>query len=367
MSDPLEIVTVVAGGTAMAGFSDISISLGADRAARTATMTISDFAGRFPLMPGTPVTILASGTLLLTGYVRDVAPSHDGDRHQVGIGIVSRTIDAVEASIDHPTGFTKDKDLVAIAREFDTAGVGIVATESFPREAARFVNTGESLWRHIEPLARSHGALIYDTEDGRLRIAKKPRGRHSGLLSIGDGGNIVSASATLTEAERHDETIVRGQSSRGFGDAALRLEARAADGGVTRRRPRIVVHESETDSGKLKERAERAVRRSAGYSRKASVVVSGWRDRGGRIFEPHFVIGVHDPRIYLSQDMAIESVTLTQSIGAGGPGTRATLSLVDPAALNGEAGAAAKGSGAGSGSDPVWTTPEPSGVVGVDW
>ena len=33
-------------------------------------------------MPGTPVTILASGTLLLTGYVRDVAPSHDGARHQ---------------------------------------------------------------------------------------------------------------------------------------------------------------------------------------------------------------------------------------------------------------------------------------------
>ncbi|APH71452.1 phage baseplate assembly protein [Aquibium oceanicum] len=355
MADPLEELVVTVGGRRMTGFSDISISLSVNAAARTATMTVSDFEGRNPLMPDEECTIEASGDLLLTGYIREIGPSHDERSHRISVSIASRTIDAVEASIDHPTGFAKDKDLVEIAREFDTSGIGIVAEESFPREKARFVNTGESLFDHIKALARSHGALIYDTAEGQMRIAKKPRGRHSGALSIGDGGNIISASATLSGQGRYSETIVRGQSSRGFGDAALRIEARASDSGVKRTRPRIVVHESETDSGKLKERAERAVKRAAGYSRKATIVVAGWRDAAGKIFEPHFIIGLNDPRVYVSQDMAIETVNLTQSIEAGGPGTRATLSLVDPAALNGEGG--------GGSSDPVWATPETEGKV----
>jgi prophage tail gpP-like protein len=370
MRDPLETIVVTVGGRRVSGFSDISISLSVNAAARTATMTISDFAGRFPLMPGEECTIEATGDLVLTGYVREIGPSHDEQSHKITVSIASRAIDAVEASIDHPSGFAEDKDLIEIAREFDTAGVGIAADESFPKEKARFVNTGESLFAHIDRLARSHGALIYDTPEGELRIAKKPRGRHAGILAIGDGGNIVSASATLSEQGRHDEVIVRGQSSRGFGETALRIEARAKDAGVGRKRARIIVHESETDSGKLKERAERAVKRSAGYSRKASIVVAGWRDAGGRIFEPHFLVGIHDPRIYVSQDMAIETVTLTQSIDAGGPGTRATLSLVDPAALNGEAGSGGTSGTAGQpgeASDPVWQAPEPSGVVGVDY
>lgn len=361
MRDPLERISVVMGGSSFGGWSEVSINYSVKQAARTASLVVSDFAGAMPFLPGTPCTLLAGGDLLLTGYVRDCNPSHDGSRHQVNLSIVSRAVDAVEASIDHPTGFVKDKDLVGIAKEFDTSGVGIVASESFPAEKASFVNTGNSLFYHIQPLARSHGAFLYDTEDGELRIAKKPRGRHAGALSIGNGGNIISASATLTEAERHSPVIVRGQSSKGVGAGALRPEGRAIDPGVTRKRPRIIVHESETTAEKLKERAERRVAHAAGYGRTAQVVVSGWRDQGGRIFEPHFLIMLADPRIYCNQVMGIQSVTLTQSIAAGGPGTRATLSLVDPQALNGEAG-----DGAGSGGAGLdWSAGEIKSTVGL--
>lgn len=334
--DPLERVSVAIGGGDFRGWSRISITYSVKEAARSASLSVSDFAGAQKIEPGADAVISASGTVILTGYVRDVRPSHTETDHHVEVTIVSRAVDAVEASIDHETGFVKDKDLVAIAKEFDTSGVGIVASESFPKEARRFVNLGESLFGHIEPLARSHGAMIYDTPEGKLRIAKKPRGRHAGALAIGPGGNIIAASAELSEEGRHDEVIVRGQASRGTGGAALRIEAKAKDRSVRRRRPRIVVHESEATAGKLKERAERNIKRAAGYSRSASVTVVGWRDQGGRIFEQHFIIAVHDPRIYIEQDMAIESVTLTQDMD--GQGTRAVLSLVDPAALNGEGG-----------------------------
>lgn len=352
--DPLETVTVALGGGSFSGWEAVSVAYAVEQAARTARLTVSDYAGAMPFMPGVPCVLTATGTTILTGHVRTVSPRHEGSDHSIDLEIVSRAVDAVECSVDHPTGYLKDKSLDEIAREFDSCGVGILCSENFPKEARTYLNAGASLFSTIEPVARSHDALIYDTAEGQLRLAKKPRGRHAGALTIGDGGNIISASATLTEDGRHSPVIVRGQSSRGQGAPALRLEGRAIDAGVMRYRPLIRVLETEATSAKVKGRAERAVKRAAGYSREAQITVAGWRDGGGRIWEPHFIVAVDDPRIYLRQDMAIKSVTLDQSMSEG---TTATLTLCDPRALNGEAGA-------DGGSDPAWNTPSASGTVG---
>lgn len=352
--DPLEIVRVDIGGGSFSGWSTVSIHYDVEQAARTARLTVSDFAGAMPFQPGEPCTITAGGDTILTGYIRTVSPSHDGSRHEVDLEIVSSAVDAVECSVDHPTGFLKDKSLPEIARAFDSCGVGIVCDEDFPVEPRTYLNAGASLFSTIEPIARSHDALIYDTEDGRLRLARRPRGRHAGALAIGAGGNIISGAATLTEDRRHSPVIVRGQSSRGQGGAALRIEARAADNGVRRNRPLIVVLETEATSVKVKARAERHVKRAAGHSREARIVTAGWRDAGGLLWQPHFIVAVADPRLYLDQDMAIKSVTLEQSMDGG---TTASLALCDPAALNGEAGAS-------GGSDEAWRTPPASGTVG---
>lgn len=342
MSDPLEIIEVTIGGRAIRGFKSVAITVSLEDAARNASLQISDFEGADQVMPGDEATITANGELMLTGYVGTVSPSHSNTDHGVAIEIASRTIDAVEASIVHDTGFAEDKDIKQIAEEFDTCGVGIECDESFEKEARSFVHSGASLHAHLLPLAKSQGAFIYDTPEGKLRIAKKPRGRHGGALSIGKGGNILSATASLSEHGRHDEIIARGQSSRGSGAGALRLMAKGKDSSVRRRRPLIIVHGSETTPKKLQERVDRQARRAAGLSRTATITVPGWRDADGKIFEPHFLIAVDDPRIYTVQDMGIKSVSFSQDTTDGGAGTTAALSLVDPAAMNGEPGGGAK-------------------------
>lgn len=351
--DPLETVVVGIGGGSFSGWSDISITYAVDMAARSARLAVSDFAGAMPFRPGEPCTITASGDLILTGYIRTVSPRHDGDDHSVDLEIVSRAVDAVECSVDHPTGYLKDQPLDGIARAFDSCGVGVICAESFPPEARTYLNTGASMFATIEPIARAHDALIYDNEAGNLLIARKPRGRHAGALAIGDGGNIISGSATLTEDRRHSPVIVRGQSTRGQDGAALRIESRAADSAVRRLRPLILLLETEATSAKARGRAERHIKRAAGYSREAQIVTATWRDAGGMIWQPHFIVAVNDPRIYLVQDMAIKSVTLSQSMDGG---TTASLALSDPAALNGE-------SGADGASDQVWATPETAASV----
>lgn len=366
MRDPLETIVVTLGGQTFSGWSEIEIDYSVEQAARTASLKISDYGGAFPVEHGQPCTVSASGDLVVTGYVRDIMPSHDESGHHVMISVVSRTVDLVEASIDHPTGFVRKKTLDDVAREFDTAGVGIEFDQAFPVEPASFVNTGRSWFYHMEPLARAHSAFIYDDENGKAQVAVKPRGRHSGALTIGNGGNIIAASAKISEHGRHDEVIVRGQSSRGADEAALRPEGRAKDASVKRRRPRIVVLESEMTGQKLKERAEREIRRAAGFSCEATITVSGWRDEGGSVFRPHWLIAVNDPRIYINQDMAIKAVKLTQSIEANGRGTRAVLTLCDPRALGGEASAKSS-AGDGDASAEAWSTPEPTGIVGIDY
>ncbi|MEP9397940.1 phage baseplate assembly protein [Mesorhizobium sp. KR2-14] len=367
--DPLETLSLEVGGNSLTGWSEVEIEYGVEQAVRCARLVISDFEGELKIRPDMPATIKASGDLIITGYVRDVEPEHDENSHKVTVSVVSKAVDLVETSIDHPSGFVSQKDIGEIAKTFDTEGVGVEVDEDFPVEPASFVNTGDSWFYHMEPMTRSHGAFIYDTPEGKIRIAYKPRGRHDGGLTIGDGGNIIAASAKLTGKARYSEVIVRGQSSRGRGAAALRLEARARDGSVGRSRKRIIVHESETTAGKLKRRAKREVKRAAGSSREANITVAGWRDDKGRIFEPHFLIGVDNARIYLQQDMAIKSVRLMQSTEQGGAGTRAELCLCDPRALNGEkpAGKAAKKTG------EVWDMPDADptisaqGTVGVDY
>lgn len=354
----LEIVTAVIGGKVIAAWDEVEVSISTEEAARSASMTLSDMGGSVVIRQGDDAVLMASGTVLITGYVRDVDVSISEDRHEVRVAIVSRTIDAVEASVDHESGFVEDKDLKQIAEAFDTCGVGIVCEESFPKEARSMVHPGQSLFYHIEPIARAHEALIYDTPEGKLRLAKKPRGRHAGRLATGPGGNIVRARAGFSEHDRHDEIAVRGQSSRGKGGGALRIEARAKDGGVKRKRPLVVIMEGEATAEKAKKRAEREVKRRAGESTRATIEVAGWRDAGGRIWEPHYLVEVAAARLYLNQDMAIRSVKLSQSQADGGEGTRAHLELVDPRALNGEGG--------GGSSDAAWKAPAPRGRLGGD-
>lgn len=337
MNGALEEITITIAGRSWRGFMSVGIEYSVNMAARKASLSGSDLVGASNIMPGDEAT-LAAGEVIITGYVGDVTKQHDGQSHSISFDIISRTIDAVDSSIDHKTGQVNGKGLADIAREFDTCGVGIECDESFSPERTSIVSLGSSLVEHIRPIARRSGAFVYDTEKGLLRIAKKPRGTHSGSIAVGDGGNIITARCVTSERGRHDEVKVRGQASRGTGDAALRLEATARDSDVKRKRPRIIVLEGEASAAQIKERAERYIRRAAGYSREATITVKGWRDAGGLIWQPHFLVHVNDPRIDATQMMAIKSVTLNQETQTGGQGTTATLALVDPAALNGEAG-----------------------------
>ncbi|MBB3608675.1 hypothetical protein [Rhizobium sp. BK602] len=311
---------------------EISITMSAEEAVRTARVVLVPVGDSVGVVPDQKTTIKAGDDLLLTGYVRDVEPSHDSGERSLSVTIVSRTVDAVECSADHSTGEIMGKSLAGIARDLDDNDIGIEDDGSLPVEPRHKLTPGDSLFHSIEKRARGRGVLIHDTPKGKLKLATKPEGTHSGGLTF--GVNILSASSHLTGRGRYSEVRVRGQSSDGVGRQQLRAEARAKDKGVSRRRLMIVRHEGETTTDRMKKRAGWHLKRGAGNGTTASITVSGWRDSAGRIWTRNWLVPVKDDWIGIDGMMIIKSVTLNQDGSSGG--TTATLELADPRALGGE-------------------------------
>lgn len=324
----LETLTI----SGLPAYKSITITYSAEEAVRSASVNLLPSGSGVPVKPGQEVTIKAGKDLLLTGYIRDVQPSHTATDRTLAVSVVSRTVDATECSVDHPTGEVLAQDLAGIAKAFDTLGVGIESDGSLPTEPRHKLRTGETLFATIERRARGRGILIYDTPKGKLKLATKPEGTHSGGLIWGE--NIEEASSSITEYGRHSEVRVRGQSSEGTEKQQLRPEAVARDAGVARKRPLIVAHEGETTIDRIKKRADWQVKRGAGYAATASITVTGWRDGGGKIWNRNWLVHVNDPWIGIEGLMVIKGVSLMQD--SEGQGTVAVLSLADPRALGGE-------------------------------
>lgn len=326
---PLEIVEIAG----LPKVKSIDITISAEEAARTASGEFVIVGSGLPVFPGKATTITAGRDLVLTGYVRDVETGYTESDRTLSCSFVSRTVDLIETSIDHPSGEILNKDLAAIARELDSAGIGIETDGTqFPIEGRHKIIEGESQFSSIARRARGRGILIHDTPKGRMKLATKPGGIHAGTLRR--GVNILpGASASFTEAGRYSEIKVRGQQSEGGEKQQLRPQTKVSDSGVSRKRTLILPHEGEATIDRMRTRAIWQANRAAGNSVTASLPVTGWRDDLGKLWQPNYLVRVEDDWLGIEGVMIIKNVVLSQR---GDDKTFATLSLADPRALGGE-------------------------------
>ena len=96
----LEIITA----SGLPQIISITVNLSAEEAVRTAEITVVPVGETVPVSPGQETVISAGADVLLTGYVRDVRPSHTATERTLVVTVCSRTVDATECSVEHPTG-----------------------------------------------------------------------------------------------------------------------------------------------------------------------------------------------------------------------------------------------------------------------
>lgn len=327
-----EYVTVLAGGFAYAGWESCSWSAAINEACRSFQVDTTEMPGEFAFPPGTPIQLLATGSLVLDGYVNHYHSSGAAETHRVKITGRSRSQDFVDSSAVHPKGYAKDKSADEFARELDKFGVGITAKVPLPKIPMQQIKQGERCFRCVERYLRSHGATQMGEPDGSISITNASVATRAAGALI-EGVNILEWSVDFDDQNRMSDYTVKGQRREGTGEENLRIKEEAKDSGVRRYRPRTIVHETDTDKGRARERAHHEKERCAGNGTRACITVQGWRDGGGKLWTPNSVVFVNSPILmHLVQDMLIERVDAEQDSKSG---TTARLSLVDPRAYRG--------------------------------
>lgn len=340
-----EYVVISVGGMNYTAFKVAQVRAAFNEAARSFRLEIAAELGASAtnavFKVGTKLTISANGDLLLTGFVDQKKPRIEANNAMISVSGRSNSGDLVDSSAKHKGGNFKKKTPLEIGNEV-SQGIGAKFTtdQQLEKVDQYQINPGESCFRLVEKMARQQGMTICGEADGNAKITKAGSKRHSGGLI--EGHNILTGTADHNASNRHSEYTVRGQRPFGHGVDNLEIEAIARDKGVDRHRPIIIYQDEDTDKKRAKKRAKNRKDRAAGHSLKAQIEVQGFRDDGGKLWEPGYLVWTESPFLDIAQDMLIESVSFMQSE----QGSVATLGLTDPRAYGGEGGG--KGNKSGS-------------------
>jgi prophage tail gpP-like protein len=353
----VELVTVHANGNKYTGWTKGSVGGSIKEASRTFTLSTTErsfaFHSEFNFPPGTEIQIKSNGDLLVDGYVDEYKPQISPEDHPVVITGRGKGADFIDSSAEHDDGGEeKNKTPLDLAKKLNKHGINITSSEAMKKIPMMRIEPGSSPWRNVERYARQQGFVLMGEANGDIKITKAVTQRHTGKLI--EGKNIIDGSATLSQKNRHSNYNVKGSARIGTKEKDLRSEDKAKDPGVKRYRPKVLLMEGDTDKGRNKNRAETEANRRAGEGTKASIVVQGFHDKGGKLYEPSLLIYTASPSLKIDQDMMIESVEFEQS-EKGGSLTK--LELVDPRAYGGKKAGTSKSGKEWTGgfkeSDPV--------------
>jgi prophage tail gpP-like protein len=345
-------VQLTAGGKTYESFTRISIEYKANAAARNFAFTVTDatdtLGETWSFMPGTEVTISANGQLILTGHIESMSPRFNKTSHDVEVSGRSKGGDTVDSSVEHKTGEFRKKSVLAIAKELDLQSVGF--TSDLPDQIVpKFrLNPQETVFKALDRLARRYQMLLQGMPDGSIKITKG--GTNGVCQALIEGVNILDASATFDDGQRHSHYKVRGQRTVGTGKKSLKITSTSRDKGVKRYRPKHIHQETDIDFDDAKKRGDNHMNTQKARSVSATIQTQSWFDSGGKVWGANALVFVASPMLKLNNMMLINSVHLSQAEH----GSFSVLNLVMPEAYGGSGGGMSGPGKAGSQTEAPW-------------
>lgn len=360
------------------GWLSMRVRLDLQTAAREFACEVSE---RWPkqtqtwqIKPGDPVQVLLDGDLVVTGYVDVYSPSFDGRSHRVEVRGRSKTADLVDGSAIVDGGQFKGLTVDEIARKVaDPFGIKVTTDGTKTDKVADVqVQQGETAHGVIERMSRVSEVLVSDDASGNLRLARIGGRRAAGPLV--QGKNILAGHADLDDSGRYSVVVVkshhantedkadwdgetgnggantrrRGRGAGGAsrageaddsgdddsggeqpavgddGDTVVSPSGKAVDKAVTRYRPLLIYGETQMTAEQAAARAAWEVRRRTGQAVKATIVVQGWRQVDGTLWDTDLTVAVTAPWLGLDNvSLVVASVEFQADEG----GTRTELGL----------------------------------------
>jgi prophage tail gpP-like protein len=333
-----ENVRLIVGGKTFRDWKSVEVTASSTESARSFTLDVAE--GAIGLMnaewvckPGTECEIYAGSDLLLKGVIDDYEPSFSGTTHKIKVAGRSKSAHTVDSSANHRTGRFENKTIDQIANELgQQVGVRYRLTEQAGRISHFQLRPGETIHNAVERLTRDNQLMLTGMPDGSVEIG---RARDDVMGQLVQGVNILEGKSKLSAKKRARTTTVRGQNANSTTGRQQRQEATVTDPTFTGNAGRtiIIVNERDATDEQLRRRARWDASRRAGEGTTSQITVVGWRNDKGQLWEPKKQVYVKSSFLKIDQNMAIKSVTYTQSADGG---TTCALELVDPAALGGK-------------------------------
>ncbi|MFM0136845.1 phage baseplate assembly protein [Caballeronia grimmiae] len=338
----LEIGRTEAETKRYSGWTKMRITRGILRLTGDFSVELSDFSPResanFDCRPGDVVKVLIGSSLVITGYVNVFNPSISRGGHSIRINGRGRCQDLIDCSAEWPSGQISGSNALQIAQKLTTVYAGLNVTSDGndgPSIPLFSICVGETPFDIIERIARYAGLLVYELPDGSLYLSRV--GDTSMASGVAQGLNVEAASFEWTDHDRYSLIGAYQQTMMTAGDYGANIGpvATAEDKTVIRNRKLYFQSEQIISGFELaKQRVAWEQSRRAGQSQSLHVVVDGWRDADGKLWEPNSQLRVDIPVLKIPSGtmMLIAEVTYRRDEN----GTHADLVLMPPSAFTPE-------------------------------
>ena len=282
------------------------------------------------LNPGDECALSIGGDRLITGYLDGVKPSFTKESRTIVVSGRDKTGDMVDCSAVHKPGNWSDISILRLANLLGAPfGITAKSTVSGLKPFQNFnIQNGESAFECLDRAAKLMGVLLMNDGTGNILITRTGTQRAS--TNLEQGNNILSASANFEMKERFSKYIVKGQNA-GLADEAtpgvdFAASGIATDAWIERYRPLIVMAEGAATPEICTQRARWEATVRAAKSSPIAVIVQGWRQSDGKLWELNKIVKLKSPWLGVNQDFLITSVEFKKS----NDGTLTNLELERP-------------------------------------
>lgn len=309
-------VTLTVGGMVFGGWTDVEVATGIEAVSSSFRIGVTErwpgHPDRWVIQAGAPAVVAIGGEPVITGYIDKLDAELDSESHHITVSGRSKSADLVDCAALNSPGSWKNRSLEAIANEIASPfGVTVTAEASTGAPFKSFaLQQGETAWEAIERMLKQRALLGITDARGNIRLVTPKPGAAS--VTISEGREIRSLSATHDVSERFSKIVVKGQAAgddHANGKAVAGPKGEASDPAIGRYRPLIVMAEDQVTLTSLAVRAKFEVNVRAARAQSAVVTLDGWRQPGGKLWAAMQLANLDAPSGWIKDVMMVASVT----------------------------------------------------------
>lgn len=298
----------------MAGWNNVRITRGIERLPSDFSLTLTEkYPGETDVVvnAGDPFQLFLGADVVMTGYVDTISDGYDAQMHTVAAAGRSKCSDLVDCAAEWPGMQIVNSDLAQIATQLVVPYKGLAVQcdlTDLPKVQQLNILLGETPWSIIERVSRFSAALAYDNAAGDLVLARVGTVEAAGGFE--EGINVESARTVFSMLDRFSEYMAVQQALDMLSDlsgGSLNVITKVADGGVSRRRQRVIIAENLSSIGLAitEQRAVWEMNRRIARGVAVHLTTDSWRDAAGNLWEPNTLARVHLPGLKVTESMLL--------------------------------------------------------------